>query len=134
MEFIFTPWRKICAFRDRKVSSEFLRQVAKDAEAELKRGIRSPPKTGRIYQRKHGRHQASRAGEYPANDTGRLANSAKGKSDSVSATIGTTMFYGKFLRNGTRKMARRKMSDSALGVVVPRALGRLRGFVRWKEE
>lgn len=134
IEFIFTPWRKICAYRDKKIDRDFLGKIAKDGQAELRRGIKSPPKTGRIYMRKHGRHQASRAGEYPANETGALAASAKTSVTRDTATVGTTVFYGKFLREGTRKMARRKMSDSALSVVVPRNIGKLRGFIRWKEE
>lgn len=130
LQFIFTPWRRFLAFRDRGVTSRFLNDAAKDLAKEYKKAIQSPPKTGRFYRRKHGLHQASRPyTEYPANDTGALARSVTPTSDSDSATIGTTMFYGKFLREGTRKMGRRKMSDNIVRDNTPRILARLRGWV-----
>jgi phage gpG-like protein len=110
-----------------------MREAAKEYADEYKKAIRSPPKTGRIYYRKHGRHQASRPyTEYPANETGALANSVTAKSTEDTATVGTTMFYGKFLREGTRKMARRKMSDNIVKARTPRILARLRGWVVWR--
>lgn len=131
--WVFTPWRKFVAFRDHRVTAEFMRQTAKEFEEEYKKAIRNPPKTGRMYRRRGKMHQASRPlSEYPANDTGRLQNSAKGQSTATSATVGTTMFYGKFLREGTRRMARRKMSDNIVKANTPRALARLRGWIVWK--
>jgi hypothetical protein len=131
--WVFTPWRKFIAFRDRKVTTRFMRETAKEFEDEYKKAIRNPPKTGRMYRRRRGWHQASRPlSEYPANDTSRLQKSAKGTSTPESATVGTTMFYGKFLREGTRKMARRKMSDNIVKANTPRALARLRGWVVWQ--
>lgn len=135
LRFVFTPWRNFMAYRDAKVLPRFMREAAKEYEDEYKEAIRSPPKTGRIYMRKHGRHQASKGiVEYPANDTGRLLNSVTKKSTSNTATIGTTMFYGKFLREGTRKMKRRKMSDNIVRDNTPRILARLRGWVVWKRK
>lgn len=134
LDFVFTPWRKFCAFRDRKVTSDLMRQIAKDTEKTLRDGILNPPKTGRMYRRKKGLHQASRPGEFPANETGKLAQSVRSESTATSATAGTNMFYSKFLREGTRKMARRRMSDDALQIVVPRAMARLRGWVVWRPE
>lgn len=46
-------------------------QAAQIIRNEAVRGIMKGPKTGRMY----GRHQASKAGEYPAADTGNLAKS-----------------------------------------------------------
>lgn len=69
--------------------------------------IKKGPKTGRLYYiagRKK-RHRASAAGEAPANLTGRLR---KGVNFNVSGwdqmQFGDTVFYGKFLEEGTRKM------------------------------
>ncbi len=132
MRFIFTPWRNFIAYRDRRVTTAFLRFAAKDMEKEYKKRILSPPKTGRIYHRKHGRHQASRAGEFPANETGALARSVRSNSNATEASVGTNMFYSKFLREGTRKMARRRMADDILKLVAPRTLARLKGWVCWK--
>lgn len=133
IEFRFTPWRLFTAFRDRKVTREVMRYAAAEFKKELVQGIKNPPKTGRIYQRKNGKHQASRGpSEYPANETGRLAASVRSESTADKAVGGTTIFYGKFLREGTRIMKRRKMSDTAMGKIVPRACARLRGWVYWK--
>lgn len=133
MRWRFTPWREFFAFRDRRVTTDFMREAAKEYEDEYKKAIRNPPKTGRMYRRRGGMHQASRAlSEFPANDTGKLQNSAKGTSTALSATVGTTMFYAKFLREGTRRMGRRKMSDNIVQANTPRILARLRGWVVWK--
>jgi phage gpG-like protein len=132
--FDFIPWRKFCAFKDKKVLSLFLRSVAKDAETRLKEGIRNPPKTG---VKRVGRKRASinnARQEFPANQTGRLLGSVTSESNANSATVGTTMYYGRYLRYGTRKMRRRRMSDDALSLVVPRSLARLRGWVVWRRE
>jgi phage gpG-like protein len=129
----FKPWRRFFAFRDRRVTSRFMAEAAREFEEEYRKSIRNPPKTGRIYRRKHGLHQASRPRtEYPANETGALQNSVTSQSTQDTATIGTTMFYGKYLREGTRKMARRKMSDNIVRENTPRILARLRGWVVWK--
>ena len=89
--------------------------------------------TGRIYRRKRGYHQASAPGEFPANDTGRLLASMKRSVSSDEAKIGTNMFYAKYLREGTRKMARRKMSDDAIKEGVEVNKGRAKGWVAWRK-
>jgi len=129
----FQPWRRFVAYRDRRVTTTFMRDAAKEFNKEYRKAIASPPKTGRMYRRKHGLHQASRPlTEYPANETGALQNSVRSDATSDTATVGTTMFYGKFLREGTRKMQRRKMSDNIVRDNTPRILARLRGWVVWK--
>lgn len=133
MRFVFTPWRRFFAHHDRRVVRQFVREAAKEMAEEYREAIRNPPKTGRIYMRKHGLHQASAPLiEYPANETGALAKSVTPTATDDKATIGTTMFYGKFLREGTRKMRRRKMSDNIVKANTPRILARLRGWVVWK--
>lgn len=47
------------------------------------RGIAKPPKSGRIYRRGGVEHQASKAGEYPAADTGRLMGSLTHRVDAI---------------------------------------------------
>jgi phage gpG-like protein len=135
MEFIFTPWKNFFAFRDRAVDRDAMRFAAKEAEKTLKDGIRSPPKTGRIYRRKKGIHQASRPFvEYPANETGALLASVRSDSSSTHATVGTNTRYAKFLRGGTRFMGRRKMSDTAMHHVAAQACRKLRNWVVWREQ
>lgn len=50
-------------------------QAAQIIRNEAVRGIMKGPKSGRIYPRGKKVHQASKAGEYPAADTGNLAKS-----------------------------------------------------------
>lgn len=111
---VFTPWRKFLAFRDMGVTDAYLRRIAATAERIFKDGT-NPPKSGRIYIRRGGRrHQASARTEYPARDTGSHFKTISSFSNSEEAVVGSGMYYAKFLRDGTRKMARRKMSDNAL--------------------
>jgi hypothetical protein len=91
------------------------------------------PHSGQIRSKRNGggRHQASAAGEYPANDTGGLLASMRSRVTSSEVTIGTDVFYAKFLREGTGQMARRKMSDNALTEGGKRAKPFSRGWVAW---
>ena len=62
---------------------------------------------------------SSSPGAWPNNRTGNLNKSIRfefggGGSFDQTVTIGTSMHYSKFLRTGTSRMARRKMSDNAL--------------------
>lgn len=137
MMFVFTPWRHFRAFRNRAVTTAFMKQVATEGENTLRKGILSPPKTGRIYKRKRGSHQASvnrSAAEYPANDTGALAKSVRKVYTATKAEIGTNMFYSKFLRNGTRKMERRKMSDTAMKLAIAKSRFKLRRWAGWRRD
>ncbi len=80
----------------RKLPDAALRHVreavavsAKQVESEIQKSMRAP-KTGRIYRRGSGFHQASAAGEAPAIDTGVLRSSIAVKIEpgGLSATIG----------------------------------------------
>ena len=127
----FKPWGYFAALLDRSAIRSFLLDVARTHKDKFEKGVYSPPKTGRLYKRKNGVHQASRAGEYPANETGRLAKSFRSRIAKMEAEGGSTVFYGKFLREGTTKMARRRMSDDALIEAIPEARGRMRTWARW---
>lgn len=69
------------------------------------RMVQQGPKSGRMY----GRHQASAAGEAPASDTGRLANSilVRHTPGTLTASVVCTAAYGLALEFGTRHMAPR---------------------------
>lgn len=109
----------------------FLDAVGDESVKAFRRGIRSG-KSGRVYKRRGGSHRASAPGEYPAKDTGALQASIDTARTPDSVQIGTGEFYAIFLRNGTRKMARRKMSDNALQEGSQRARGRLKNWVGFK--
>lgn len=124
-------WRRFGVILDEKVINRFLTAVGKDAEKAFKKGMRSR-KSGRVYSGRSGRRiRASAPGEYPAIDTGDLERSIKVRQRKRSVTIGTNTFYAKFLREGTRRMARRKMSDNALEEGIKTARHRLKGFAHW---
>ena len=96
---------------------------------EFKKGMRGAHSGTKNYRTGKKR---SAGGEYPANDSGALERSIKVQERSTDVTIGTNTFYARFLRDGTRKMARRKMSDNALDEGIKTARHELKGFVKWK--
>lgn len=128
----FTPWGKFRAVKDPDVKSRFLKNVGEASEKAFKKGNRSA-KSGRIYPKPGGgRYRASAPGQYPAMPTGALDKSIKYVVSGNRMDIGTSVFYAKFLREGTRKMRRRKMSDDALKEGLASARASLKGWVEWK--
>jgi phage gpG-like protein len=112
----FSPWGR---FRARKKNEEIKRwlHAVGDAGTEAFRsgmGKWRPP---------------SAPGAWPNSRTGRLKGSIRSVVTSNSVTIGTSMPYSGFLRRGTSKMARRKMSDDALKEGMKS--GRLGRWVEW---
>lgn len=85
--------------------------LAFDTQAFAITGIQRGPKSGRTYVRGSVTHTASAPGQYPASDTGRLANSIGVASDirdrGASITVGTAVAYGPMLEFGTSRMAAR---------------------------
>jgi phage gpG-like protein len=131
MRFVFQPWRSGRAERDATKIRLFLDQVARLSTEKLRSGM-ARPGSGRVYRRRGRIHRASSPGQYPARETGRLAASIGSSVTSTSAEVGTRMSYAIYLRKGTRKMARRKMSDSAMKEALPMARPALRQFARWR--
>lgn len=131
MSLIFTGWRAFMAIRDKAVTDAYLRRIGATAEGEFKRGIASP-KSGRIYRRRGGSHQASAPGEFPARDSGAHLATVGHKVGPAEVTVGSGMFYAKFLRNGTRKMAKRKMSQDALSNAVAKDTVGIGRFARFR--
>jgi phage gpG-like protein len=117
IEIQFKPWRTFRAKKDAGTIRSWLRKVADASESAFKKGMPgSPP---------------SSPGQYPAVRTGRLKGSIRTVVSSDEMTIGTNMHYSIYLRRGTRKMARRKMSDDALKEGLEKARGRLGHWVEW---
>ncbi len=91
--------------RDIRTSVEAAVQAtALEALTDVRRAIQGPPKTGEIYTKTNGiKHQASRAGEAPATDTGALVNSTYyTKIDNYTAAIGSRLDYAFVLEFGWR--------------------------------
>lgn len=70
-------------------------------------------KGGKTEQRRV--HQASAAGQYPANDTGRLAGSIKHEFQGLRSVVWTDLEYGKYLEYGTSTMAARPWLGRSAG-------------------
>jgi hypothetical protein len=112
--------------------------VIRRADIILYRGMLKGPHTGVLARRKISKVWFRRSvnvpeEEYPAIDTGKLVKSIgiRFTPARFSGIIGTNTSYAKYLRQGTRYMERRKMSDTALRESLER--GRpLTGYVKWR--
>lgn len=128
----FKVWRRFQAFKDKSRIKRFLERAATESERAFRKGLRGRH-SGRIYRLSGGRmHRASAPGEYPANRSGALEKSIRTRVGATQMVIGTGVFYARFLRSGTRKMARRKMSDNALQEGTAKARPALNGYARWR--
>jgi hypothetical protein len=136
MRIEFKPWGRFYATRDQRLIQRFLSEAADIVLKRLRDGLRNPPKSGRFYTGRSKRRiqaSANRAlAEYPARDTGDLLRSAKRRVGRNEMEVGTGMFYSRFLRDGTSKMARRKMSDTAMEESLPQLEGKLGRVAYWK--
>lgn len=129
--FSFDPWRKVRADIDEGVIHGFLAKAAKESEAAFKAGM-TGGHSGVKYPQLPNRSSAP--GEYPANQFGPLMASIDTDVGSREFTIGSNVFYSIFLRQGTSKMRRRRMSDDAMQEGTERARSLLRGWARWTRE
>lgn len=131
-----TSWAKFGAKKYRPVLRNWLREVGKETRKVFTAGMKGRH-TGRIYARKNGFHRASvnrTEAEYPANDTGGLLASLRTtQQGDNSVTTGTNKHYARFLRQGTGKMRRRRMTDTALKEGGPNAAPHSRGWVQWNK-
>lgn len=134
IRLVFKPWRALDVRRDNAADVAMLQDMAGLAHIKMRAGM-DGPHTGRVYRLRGGRlHRASvdqTRREYPAKRTGALAGSIRTTVTQAQMTIGTSKFYARFLRSGTIKMKRRKMSDDALKAAAPVAWGRKRPFARF---
>lgn len=130
ISFEFTGWHKFRAKKKPEVLRKWLGNVRDQAQRVFTAGMLGAH-SGQIYYRRRGRHQASAPGEYPAHDTGGLIGSMRSHVSATEVTIGTDIFYAKFLREGTGQMARRKMSDDAMREGGKKARPTSRGWVAW---
>jgi phage gpG-like protein len=98
----FTPWGPFHAQKKLDEIHRWLQEVAKASEAAFRAGASagSPPR--------------SAPGALPGSETGGLLGSISSYATNSEAVVGSGMPYSRYLRNGTRYMARRKMSDNAL--------------------
>ena len=78
-----------------------------ELRGDIVKRIQQGPASGRVYEKYNPRrtHTASRAGEAPATDTGRLASSVNFKREgAMSATVGSDIVYAAMLEFSTSKI------------------------------
>lgn len=129
--FRFRNWRRFGARVDDRVVSRFLRETGDEATKAFQRGMDGRHSGQRYRSKTKGWHRASAPDEYPAVDSGDLRASIGTRITRYSMTIGTRMFYSRFLRFSTSKMRRRKMSDNALREGMARSRKYLSRFAKW---
>lgn len=100
--------------------------AALEAVSDVRRAIQGPPKTGNIYKRGAKTHQASKAGEAPATDTGTLVSSIYNEDRGQYAkAIGSRLPYAFYLEFGTFKMDARPAWVPAVERAIPKMLKRV---------
>lgn len=114
MQLEFIPWRKFWPKRFKQVDRRYLTNIAYSAASAMRKGMRGAHK-GSVAKRQDGTlFNRSTPDEFPAVDSGKLIASMRTHVRSDEAGIGTNVFYSKFLREGAKHLARRRMSDTAL--------------------
>lgn len=94
--------------------------IAAELEADIVLSIQQGPKTGRVYQRGNVVHQASKAGETPASDTGTLLKSIYSEKErEMTWTVGSRLVYALYLEFGTRRMGARPFFRPAVERIRP---------------
>ena len=101
------------ANRNQRIGLAF---VGRDIMKKAQLGIKSPPKTGRIYRRNGRNRKSSAEGQYPANQTGTLRRSLGYEVEGIEkVTIGSRdVEYSKFLEEGTRNMRQRPFLENTI--------------------
>lgn len=132
LRLTFKPWRQFRAVKDDAAIRAWMMDVAQASHRAFREGSEAS-RGGRVYRKRGGRiHRASAPGAWPAKDTGGMLGSIRTQVSATQVVIGTNKFYSRFLRHGTRKMRRRKMSDDALKAGIAKARGRMRVFARFR--
>jgi hypothetical protein len=114
----FTPWRPFYARKDPETIKSWLRAIGDASKAAFIGGMGSYP-------------PASSPGAWPNVRSGSLLSTISVEVTADEMTIGSNMFYSAYLRSGTSKMARRKMSDDALKEGMAASEGVLARWVHW---
>lgn len=130
MSFIFSGWEPFVALVDKARKRSYLENVGSTAEIAFRNGVNGQHE-GRVYRRKGRSHQASAPSEYPAADSGKHRKTISHKVTTNQVVIGSGMHYAIYLREGTSRMARRKMSDDALKEAMVLEAGTLGEYVRF---
>ena len=120
----------------KKEKNKQLRFAGNDLVNHLRNAIISPPKTGRIYTLKiagvRKLHQASAAGEYPANRTGNLLNKTFSRTSGELGQMefGNNAEYMRYLERPADRSQARKGVQETTKVKSGQVRNRLRNAMR----
>lgn len=114
-----------------KELADVVRGTAQNIRTHAIKSIQRGTKSGIEYQKYSPRrkHRASAAGEAPATDTGRLANSIQADIQGKQATVYTTLEYAPWLEFGTQKIEPRPFMVPAMEKERPKFEQRLSRIV-----
>lgn len=125
IELHVKPWGINGAKIDETAIAALLMRIGKNTVRVFKDGMSGPHSgvMGPVNQR-------SAAGEYPANQTGRLSSGTSYRMGTRQVVIGSDAPHAVFMM-GTTRMARRRMFDTAMKQVVPGALASMSPFAKF---
>lgn len=108
-----------------------VRGTAQNIRTHAIKSIQRGTKSGIAYEKYNPKrmHKASAAGEAPATDTGRLANSIQADIEGKQATVFTNVEYAPWLEFGTQAMEPRPFMYPALELERPKWESRLNRIV-----
>lgn len=114
-----------------KELADVVRGTAQNIRTHAIKSIQRGTKSGIEYQKYSPRrtHRASAAGEAPATDTGRLANSIQADIQGKQATVFTNLEYAPWLEFGTQKIEPRPFMVPAMEKERPKFEQRLSRIV-----
>lgn len=114
-----------------KELADVVRGTAQNIRTHAIKSIQRGTKSGIEYQKYSPRrtHRASAAGEAPATDTGRLANSIQADIQGKQATVFTNLEYAPWLEFGTQKIEPRPFMVPAMKKERPKFEQRLSRIV-----
>ncbi len=118
IQIIFTPWAPFHARKDPNAIHRWLDAIGTASEEAFRNGMGQYP-------------GPSAPGAWPNSRTGNLRRTIRSEVTVDEVTVGTSMHYSFYLRGGTSKMARRKMSDDALKEGIAKSQGALGRWVQW---
>lgn len=104
---------------DQSQAEKWVAETVNHARNIFNIGTRDGPQTGRIYRKASSIvHQASKAGQWPAVDTGNLRINTRTRFNGLEGELGSNVEYAEYLQVGTRKMSPRKLYKEAMEMAI----------------
>jgi len=126
----FKRWGRFSSFIDRRKLRNWMAKVGSEAEKTFRDGMLGGH-SGVQYPNLPNR--SSSPSEFPASQSGNLLSTLRVEIDTQKVVIGTSAEYSYWLRRGSGRMARRRMSDDALLAGARKAKANSRRWARWRK-